>query len=348
MLTNHFEWLVIGAGAAGMAAVGKLLDHGVQAEKIAWLDPNFSVGDLGEKWSKVPSNTKVDLFLRFFKECRSFEFMNKQHKFAIEDLNPKETCSLHYVVEVLAWISGHLQKKVHAVTEKALSMESNLNHWYVKTESVTLVSKNVILATGSEPKTLSHKHEMISLEEALNPEKLASRIQPGDTIGVFGSSHSAILVLANLVQLNVKNILNFYRSPNRYAVDLGDWILYDNTGLKGFTAQWARQNIDGSLPKNLERIVMSNLETHPAFSRANKMIYAVGFKPRKLPLIQPFEACGYDSKTGIIAPNLFGFGIAYPQVKLSRLGHQETQVGLWKFMTYLNDVLPIWLKYTSV
>lgn len=346
MSANQSEWLVVGAGAAGIAAVGKLLDHGIARDKISWLDPKFSVGDLGDKWAKVPSNTKVDLFVRFFKDCQSFEFMNKPHKFTIEDLNPKDTCSLHHVVESLSWISAQLQKKVHAVREKALSMELKSNYWHVKTESEIFLSKNVILATGAEAKTLKHDKEVISLEESLDPDKLAKRLQPGDTVGVFGSSHSAILVLANLMQTNVKQVLNFYRSPLRYAVDMGDWILYDNTGLKGFTAKWAKQNIDGTLPKNIERISVANQTTHPAFSRCNKMIYAVGFETRKLPLIQNYESCSYDDKTGIIAPNLFGFGIAYPQGKLSPLGHQETQVGMWKFMTYLNQVLPIWLRYT--
>lgn len=37
-----YEWTVIGAGPAGIAAVGRLLDHGVAAERIAWVDPAFA------------------------------------------------------------------------------------------------------------------------------------------------------------------------------------------------------------------------------------------------------------------------------------------------------------------
>lgn len=47
MHNNKFQWAVIGAGPAGIAAVGKLLDHGVLPEDILWFDPHFKVGDLG-------------------------------------------------------------------------------------------------------------------------------------------------------------------------------------------------------------------------------------------------------------------------------------------------------------
>ena len=45
-----FQWAVVGAGPAGIAAVGKLLDHGVLPKTILWLDPQFCVGDLGRFW----------------------------------------------------------------------------------------------------------------------------------------------------------------------------------------------------------------------------------------------------------------------------------------------------------
>ena len=33
-----YAWTVIGAGPAGIAAVGRLLDHGIAPEEIAWVD----------------------------------------------------------------------------------------------------------------------------------------------------------------------------------------------------------------------------------------------------------------------------------------------------------------------
>ena len=71
---KNFEWCVIGAGPAGIAAVGKLLDHDIPAQKILWIDDKFKVGDLGAKWYDVSSNTTVRLFLDFLNECRAFKF----------------------------------------------------------------------------------------------------------------------------------------------------------------------------------------------------------------------------------------------------------------------------------
>ena len=50
-----FKWAIIGAGPAGIAAIGKLLDIGTAPKDILWVDPAFNVGDLGDKWAPVSS-----------------------------------------------------------------------------------------------------------------------------------------------------------------------------------------------------------------------------------------------------------------------------------------------------
>ena len=77
----------------------------------------------------------------------------------------------------------------------------------------------------------------------------------------------------------------------------------------------------------------------------NKAIYPVGFKARH-PLIVGVDANHYDPKTGIIAPGLFGTGIAFPRLKTDPLGNQEFNVGLYKFMNDIREILPIWQRYT--
>lgn len=59
------------------------------------------------------------------------------------------------------------------------------------------------------------------------------QVKPDDVIGVVGSSHSAILVLRNLLNLpegSIKKVVNLYRSPLLYAEYKEGYILYDNTG----------------------------------------------------------------------------------------------------------------------
>ncbi len=53
----------------------------------------------------------------------------------------------------------------------------------------------------------------------------------------------------------------------------------------------------------------------------------------------------YNAKSGIVAPGLFGVGIAFPEETTDRFGNVEFSVGLWKFMTYLERVVPVWFKY---
>lgn len=342
------EWLVIGAGCAGIAAIGKLIDHQVSPAQIGWLDPHFKVGDLGKKWSNVPSNTKVGLFLKFLHGCNSFKFETCERSFPIQSIDPNQTCFLKEVVAPLQWVTDHLLQQVQHVRGEALALTFEEGYWNVKLDNTTLIAKRVILAIGAEPKILSlpQAPPRLPLEIALNPEKLSKNIHPQDTIGVFGSSHSAILVLANLLKLDLTQVYNFYKDPHLYALYLDDWILFDDTGLKGSTAQWARENLDAPLPPKLKRMQV----THPAFqetlSLCNKVVYAVGFERRKLPTLEQFQNCGYQVTTGIIAPKLFGVGIAFPQAKFDRFGNLEYRVGLWKFLDFLNTAVPLWIQYS--
>ena len=78
---SQFEWTVIGAGPAGMAAVGRLIDAGVNSKRIAWIDPHFTVGDFGTKWRGVSSNTRAGLFVKFLHECKAFRYVQCREMF---------------------------------------------------------------------------------------------------------------------------------------------------------------------------------------------------------------------------------------------------------------------------
>jgi len=341
-----YSWCVIGAGPAGIAAVGKLIDFGVSENDILWIDPSFSVGDLGSKWYNVSSNTKVDLFIRFLKECSSFSYGDAQEQFTINELPPHETCLLGEVATPLQWITNHLIEKVTPLKDKVLSLHQGKDGWVITGKKEEQQASKVILATGAEPRHLSYPElEVIPLHVALNPEKLKEAVQPEDTIAVFGASHSGVLILENLLNANPKEVYNFYRSSHLYAVDMGKWILFDNTGLKGRAAVWAKENLDGIPPQKLHRCHVEKGEFEDQLARCNKVVYAVGFTPRQVPTIEPYPNPKYQETTGIIAPGLFGCGIAYPQAYIDPFGNKEHRVGLWKFMDYLNTVVPLWLKY---
>ncbi len=342
---ENFKWCVIGAGPAGIAAVGKLLDHDIPAQDILWIDDRFKVGDLGTKWYDVSSNTTVQLFLDFLNECSAFQFKeNKQH-FNIERIDLQHTCKLINIIEPLQWISNHLSKQVTTYQGMACHLSLQNRFWEIDVDKHKFKASNVILAIGAEPNRLSYKNvKEIILEDALNYNRLKQCCDNVESVAVFGSSHSAIIIIRYLVELGLSRIVNFYLSPIKFALHMGDWILFDNTGLKGTTAEWARENILGKMPDNLYLYQATKLNIGTYLADCDRVIYAVGFHPRSIK-VAGIEEIQHNVHNGIIAPGLFGFGIAFPKQTEDPFGNREESVGLWKFMMYINSVLPIWLRY---
>ena len=342
---THYRWTVIGAGPAGIAAVGRLLDHGVAGEQIAWIDPEFGAGDFGAKWRAVPSNTHVGLFLDYLTASPSFRFAQAP-SFELNNFDPGQTCPLGIVAEPLVWISRHLCQRVCAFRAIATELALANRQWTVTMQHETITSKNVILAVGSVPKKLSYVElDEIPIETALDPGELAQLSLDGATVAVFGSSHSTMIALPNLLNTPLNKAINFYRSPLKYAVYLDDWTLFDDTGLKGQAADWARENIDGTYPQRLERYSVGDPEFEKALQTCDHVVYTVGFERRQLPLTPQWGPLEYDPTNGILAPGLFGIGIAFPECWIDPLGSGQYRVGLHKFMQRLDTAAPLWRRY---
>jgi cation diffusion facilitator CzcD-associated flavoprotein CzcO len=340
-----YAWTVIGAGPAGIAAVGRLIDHGIAPERIAWIDPEFAAGDIGRKWRSVSSNTHLALFLDYFNGSAAFRF-SEAPPLPLLEIGSQETCALALVAEPLEWITGHLSERVNVYQTMATALSLTERRWLIETSQQELASENVILAVGAVPKKLDYPDlDEIPVEVALDPEKLAEQPLEGATVAVFGSSHSTMIALPHLLRHPIEKVINFYRSPLRYALYFDDWILFDDVGLKGKAAEWARQNIDGYLPDRLERCWVSSPEFDEKLAQCDRAIYTVGFERRKLPETRQWGELDYNPNNGIIAPGLFGLGIAFPEYAPDRYGYGQYRVGLKKFMDYLHSVLPLWLRY---
>lgn len=347
MTDSIYDWAVIGGGPAGIATVGKLLDNKVAANKILWIDPQFKVGDFGEKWANIPSNTKVGLFQRFLHDVTSFDYRQVHHHYELAELDTDDTCLLKYMAEPLKWVTQQLRERVASVQGHVNTLEMIDRHWVLDVGDQQFAAKHVVLATGAEPKSLEtyDRIKKIGLDVAMNPELLRAELANIERVAVFGSSHSAILALRNLVEAGIKDIVNFYKSPLRYAVYFEDWIMYDDTGLKGTTAAWAREHLDsGNLPE-LKRYYASDPNINQHLANCQRVIYAVGFERRQSLSIKGYPHISYDRHSGIIAPGLFGVGIAFPEAYVTPLGNVAHRVGLWKFLDYINRVMPIWLNY---
>jgi hypothetical protein len=350
-MNNHgkdYRWAVVGAGPAGILAIGKLLDRDVPGNQILWVDPEFHVGDLGKKWTCVPSNTKVNLFIRFLEGCNSFNFSAGKDQFELMQLDPEGTCLLGAVVKPLQWVTEQLAKQVICHQGTIEQLKNGRHGWKLKTDDhAEYHASNVILSTGAEPRQLEHGvGEVVSLEDAFDDHRFYEKILKDDVVAVFGASHSGILIVKRLVELGVKGVRNFYLSPLKYAVYLKDMILFDNTGLKGTTATWAKENLSGQLPDNVQRILSTPENVAKHLPACTKVIYATGFDSRQLS-IEGVDSRRYNPHCGILAPGLFGLGIAYPEHCEDKFRIKEHRVGLWKFMDYIDRVLPLWEQYSK-
>lgn len=339
-------WAVVGAGPAGIITVGLLRDLGISDDQIAWIDPEFNVGRLGEYYTNVPSNTKTKLFVNFIKACRTFQECKSEHIEKLYSYDQEIEYPLQIIVDPLRDITAYMRSKVTSVQDTIQSLYFENDQWHITTPSnLHLVANHVVLATGSHPRSLEYEcHHEIALDVALNKCALAQVVNAEDCLAVIGSSHSAILVLKFLSELPVKRIINFYKNPLQYSVDMGTWTLHGANGLKGIAAQWAQEILEKSPPANLVRLYNCKEARDAWLCTCNKIVYAVGFERNDLPLINgTANEIAYDDDSGVIAPRLFGIGIAFPERYTDPLGNVEHRVGLNSFMEYAQRVVPQWL-----
>lgn len=343
--TKAYQWAVIGAGPAGLAAVGCLIDRAVDPQSILWVDPEFKVGDFGKHWGEVSSNTTIALFTEFLQGIKAFNYHQCPESLLLDDKYPHHFISLKEVAKPLQWISQQLQSQVNSLSTTLEQLIIEDGYWKLETPNGNRYAEKVILATGASPKHLSIPEvATLPLSVGLKPHELAKHVKAEDTIAVFGSSHSAMIIIRNLIESGVKKIINFYQSPIKYALPMDGWILYDNTGLKGATAMWTRENISQRLHPKVERVLSNESNINKILPHCTQAIYAIGFKQRT-PAVDNIDPKAYDKHCGIIAPGLFGCGIGFPRQVTDPFGNKELNVGLFKFMRDIKQCLPIWENY---
>lgn len=342
-MNKTFQWAIVGAGPAGIIAVGKLLDNGVLPSDILWVDPMFSVGDLGARWQEVSSNTKVQLFTDAFAATASFGYNECAADASVRTLNPDSTCTLKHAVEPLQAITRHLKAQVSSCQSNVQQLTKMDTCWKLTTSNQQFCANNIVLATGSEPNHLDYNIAEIPLVTALTPSVLENKGIKGKTVAVFGSSHSAVLVMKNCIEAGAR-VINFYRSDIKHAIYHDNWIEFDNTGLKGIASVFAREHIQARLHPQLHRYLSDTAYIEQYLPDCDYAVYAVGFAPRLDIRVDPkIDFSDYNPHTGKIAGQLYGCGIAFPEAIVDRSGHHEYSVGIWKFNNYLDRVIPEWL-----
>lgn len=267
--------------------------------------------------------------------------------------------------------------------------------WTVSMDNTDAVtSKRLVLCTGSSPissipanlqGSSGSRLASIHLDTALKPTLLRASLDPNmpATVAVVGASHSAILVLMNLYNLAATShphlqIKWFTRHKElRYAKQMDGWILYDNTGLKGDAAQWARDNLDeATFSASPVSKTIAKLFTPPGageeqvyqaeLPKCTHIVQAIGYQRDPLPALTAVEGADSEAvplsiqhdglsgrffasdakgtRTPSFVPGLYGAGIAFPECVTDPAGNVENAVGFWKFMRFLKQAVPQWVE----
>lgn len=298
----------------------------------------------------------------------------------LETLAQDKGCQISYAADLCLQLTRGLADSgdVHLVqgAAKSATRDSKSSNWQMsfKDGEDTTTAPMLVLCTGAHPKPPKLPEQYpnltpLDLDTALSPTKLAAYFADTSkptTVALIGASHSAILVLRNLYELasglhpNL-SVKWFSRHPLRYAEDKGDWILRDNTGLKGDTAIWAKANLEpevwttSEVSKYVQAIDCKSDEsgqytTH--LPSCTNIVEAVGFDKNNMPellieqskvdVIYDNTSGGFKDQKGNIVKGLYGAGIAFPERVKDPAGNVEYAVGMWKFMRYLRRVVPAW------
>jgi len=297
---------IVGAGVTGLSMLLLLQESGIDLSKVVIVDPHFDGGDLARKWTAVQSNTPLLKSINAIKAaCPTFTY---------PDEDTSKTSLLIEIIHILRTSVAATLKKLQIVQGTVISANysSDPQRWSVEISGkAPIITKRLILATGSEPKALDLPIPSIPLENALDLNRLKHYIKPGSKALVFGTLHSGTIAIRNLVSCGAQ-VTALYKSPQPFY-----WArdgIYD--GIKEEAAEIADDIVAGKLPVDLvstqdtSRVIRSS-------ANADWVVYAIGFEPRNTIKLSVDEvsksALNYNTHTGALeVPAAWGFGIAYP------------------------------------
>jgi len=331
---------IIGAGISGLLLILLLAETSIPLNTICVVDPHFDGGDLFRKWSSVISNTPWSVTIsNVQKYLPSVKFPKWALALPLDKPTP-----VYIIAKLIRECAEPVLKQVKCMYGNAISTDwsSQSSKWTVyiqKEQSRTSVEcDGICLTYGSEPKELDASIPSIPLEIALDHNRLSKFIDPQDKVIVFGTRHSGVHVLKNLVDCNVNSIIGLYKGlqPFIYARD-GE---YDGIKLDG--ALIADEIIAGKYP-SVQLIPISNISAILREVRSAKWaVYAIGFEPRSSVKItidgEQLSKMEYDKSAKILnVSSMWGFGIAYPSQAPDGI---HWDVGVSSFLEHIHGQVP--------
>lgn len=224
--------------------------------------------------------------------------------------------------------------------------------------------------------TYSPSIQVLDLDQTMVLSSLPSLLPSGktSTVGIIGNSHSGILACMNLYTIATSSnprekrdvrIIIFQRREILFAEYREDGIVWDNSGLKGKTADWAKEHMVDHPSDKIQQIRFdksseSEEEIYKKYlPECTHLIYAIGYDPSPLPQItinnkkvkqenlefdmhsSGFTFASEEGKKERVQ-GLYGTGIAFPEETEDPEGHVEAAVGFAKFMKFGERVKGEW------
>mmetsp|Transcript_34124 Transcript_34124/g.73768 ORF Transcript_34124/g.73768 Transcript_34124/m.73768 type:complete len:463 (+) Transcript_34124:115-1503(+) len=333
--------LVVGGGPAGIAATLSLWSLGGDDLQVAWVDPTFTSGRLA-KLENVHCNTKIDLMSNAnhfrhpnFGKVEAVE-TEVQHMCAtahhLKDCtDPSQigwtrlgSCRRIFDAATRGILSSGRVKALQG-TVLACVFDASQQLWKSQVVAQSsdhgtsapaaaaaaaaaaaprlITSKNIIFATGAEPRqtvSTTRVATLLDMEEALDLEQLRIVLRPhlrdssaGGRVAVLGNSHSAALVLSNLRDLASEfhqiKVTNVVRREVRFAEwmeNIGSY-KWNSTGLKGYGAVFGRAHM---IP-GTEGSSWMSIEPFDSFDESNFdfVVDCTGYVGTKLPELRLLE-----------------------------------------------------------
>lgn len=327
-----YDCCIIGAGATGLSLLLLLQDAGYPLERVCIVDPYFDGGDLTRRWTSVLSNTPWSKTLVALAECAPSIPLPQQP-------NPDASCPLSELGGMLRTLAaGGAFRRVGIFQGLATQAEftDTTGLWSVLVEGgpgshgspqQPLEAKVLVLATGSDPRSLGLPLPSIPLEIALDAQRLRHYVKPGQRVLQFGTMHSGCLVLRNLIQDCSAGFVSAvykggapfvwdrdgaYDGIKREAADIADSVIKGREG-GGGSSEYSKGRLELVPLEDTSGVIRASL-------RADWVVYATGFQRRRGPSLlrngTAVKSDEYDGATGALLPQqspfAWGFGIAYP------------------------------------
>lgn len=275
-MSNYKPITLIGFGIAGQLLLSYILDL-VPGHNVTIIDPDFVGGDLMRDYSGIHSNTTIG------KKIESLAKLPGNWSDTINGLKMRggsdDTVLLADLVSDMRKSSSRHSASCDQIYDKVQKTIWNQEHkrWFLHLESGSEYTTAIIcFCGGMYPRQKDYGIPIIPLSTALDEGRLSRIVEKGNNVIVFGSAHSATLVLKNLNNIPGVNTTCIYRGnrPFRYARDTE----YD--GIKKESADIADLITKGSYT-NLSLISTNEIcSISKALRKANWLVQATGFLPR--------------------------------------------------------------------